>query len=146
MRAARRKEVTSISISGDSLDLEQNLHLDLALAVVDLRSSTGVLGEGSVARVLIRAVEPRAIEGVEVVHLQDGLEPLTHVEVLSGVQVFHQVSRISEVSVDPLRVADDVLRRGCGKACRIEHRWSGSRAACRKVITHFAVGSGGELD
>ena len=142
MKAARRKEATSLPIQETAQNLEKNLQLELALSIVDLRASTGVLRECSITCILIGSVESCAIEGIEVVNLQDCLPPFANVEVFPGVQIFHEISRIPEISVNPVRVADDVLRRGCGKACRVEHRWSGSRAAMREVITYLAVRGG----
>ena len=55
---------------------------------IALSSLTDHLTECARAGVAIRVLELSTVERVEVIHLQDALEALTHIEVLSDVHAF----------------------------------------------------------
>jgi hypothetical protein len=52
--------------------------------------------EGTIVDVSVWTVELGSVEGVEVIHRQNALKPLAHVEVLSGVEVFKKERGVSE--------------------------------------------------
>src|SRR5580693_5046819 len=87
------------------LELELQSELDLALTVIGEiagRSLRGNLAKRAVARIVVRAIELRSVEGVEVIHLKNARETFSHVELLSGIQIFDQDRRVPHALIVPL--------------------------------------------
>src|ERR1035437_9585588 len=91
------------------LALELQSEGDLALAVRYIRILVDDLAEGAAALVGVGTVELRPVEGVEVVHRENGLDLFTHVEVFSGVQAFHGEAGVSELTIISLGIAEKSL-------------------------------------
>jgi hypothetical protein len=81
-------------------ELERQMETNLALSItvvrrIELIALRNNLTEGRVALVAVGIFKLRSIECVEVVHLQNALESLAHVEVFPHVEVFSGIAVIS---------------------------------------------------
>ena len=91
MQNKGRKANGSLAALLWKLRLEFDSEADLSLSIlwhITLSALTDHATECARAGVAIRVLELSTVERVEVIHLQDALEALTHVEVLSNVHVF----------------------------------------------------------
>lgn len=77
-------------------DLELQSEHDLTLPVGSVGTSTGDSTKVSIVDLIVRPVEDRPIEGVEVIHLQNARESFAEVELLSGIEVFVVERRVPE--------------------------------------------------
>src|SRR5580658_875782 len=133
------------------IELELQSELDLALTVactvegiVACAFGYG-LAERTVACVGIGTVKEGPVEGVEVVHLQNGLNLFANVEVLSGVDALIGDSRRSNFSESSGSIGDDVLVDD-GEAGRVEDGRRRAFGAAQPVVLLRLVGMGLDRD
>src|ERR1019366_6271823 len=117
---------------------------DLPLSVRNIRALRRYLPKRAVTYVVVGTIELRSVEGVEVIHRENSLEPFSNVEVLLGIQVFLKDWCVSHSPIGPLGSADDVLRWGQGECGGVIHLCDTDLFS--KVVAHPAVGSGAQTD
>src|SRR5258708_37206042 len=134
-------------MGSDELELQAELNLALAVRKVwdvGARRVGFYLTERCVARVVVRCVKLRAVEGVEVVHLEGPCKMLTHVKLLDRSKVLEKEAGLPELCVGPYGVAQNPRACRGGECIRWEHlsHWD----LAYPVIPRFLIRGRAETD
>ena len=100
------------------------------------------LAKSAVTGIGVRRIKLGAIEEIEIIHAQDTCEVLAEIEVLEYGGVLVVEARTAQFWIVSYGVAEDILRGGEGKTCRVEHL--GYAGLSREVGLSPAVRCGAE--